>query len=262
MGRLLIAANVALLLATTLVAQSGIGPIMMLPGRVDSNNALVVTSAAAGTVNTQGSPIGNLPGKVDSSNNLVVTIGGGTGTFGDGACGTTPSIAFANDPDTGFYSASANTIGVCAGGTAGPTFTSTQVNIPAAAQFRSAGNGTNIQFPADGVLSFNDNGAVDGIRFQFNAAPTIGSGFGASPSVVANSTDTVGQINVGTGGAATTGVMNFNATWAVAPLCIIQDATNNTATRITASTTTTMTVTAAAAWAASDILTYICIGHK
>jgi hypothetical protein len=54
------------------------GPIMNLPGKVDSNNALVVASVAPGTINTQGSPIANLPGKVDSNNALVVTLAGGS----------------------------------------------------------------------------------------------------------------------------------------------------------------------------------------
>lgn len=137
-------------------AQGGIGPIGNLQGRVDSNNALVVTAAASGTLGSAVSPIANLPGKVDSSNNLLVTIGGGTGQFGDGACGTTPSIAFVNDTDTGFYLSGTNTIGVCANG-AGPTFTSTQVNLPAAGQLRSAANGTKITFPADGQIAFANN---------------------------------------------------------------------------------------------------------
>jgi hypothetical protein len=63
-----------------LIAQGGVGPIGNLMGRVDSNNALIVTAAAAGTTGAATAPIANLLGKVDSSNNLLVTVAGGTMT--------------------------------------------------------------------------------------------------------------------------------------------------------------------------------------
>jgi hypothetical protein len=266
MTRVILVGSLCVAAAALLMAQSGVGPIGNLQGRVDANNALIVASVATGVQGPPG-PIANLRGKVDANNALVVSVTSGTMSpttvqVGDGACGTTPTYAFTSDTTTGFYRFSAGTIGVCGAGTAGPTFTASQVNLPAGGVFRSSANGTNIAFPADGVIALQDNGATDGIRFQFNAAPTISSGFGASPSVVTNSTDTAGQVNVGTGGAATSGVILFNATWAVAPLCIAEDATNNIATRVTATTTTTMTLTAAAAWTASDIVTWHCIGHK
>lgn len=89
-------------------------------------------------------------------------------------------------------------------------------------------------------------------------APTISSGFGTTPSIVAGSTAFSFRVNVGTGGAATSGVVGVPAAttgWN----CQVQDMTNNVATRQTASTTNTITFTAAAAWTASDILVATCV---
>jgi len=88
-------------------------------------------------------------------------------------------------------------------------------------------------------------------------APTISSGFGTSPSIVANTANGTRtfQVNVGTGGTATSGVISFPAAshgWG----CAVTDMTSNIVTRVTAFTTTTMTVTAASAWAASDVLLF------
>jgi hypothetical protein len=105
-----------------------------------------------------------------------------------------------------------------------------------------------------------------GIRLGANVvmvsttAPTISSGFGTSPSIVSSNGTATFRVNVGTGGAATSGVIALPAAsngWN----CQVQDMTNNTVTRMTASTTTTATFTAAAAWAASDILSVSCFGY-
>lgn len=124
------------------------------------------------------------------------------------------------------------------------------------------GSGTNV------LLRLADDSA-SGIIFgrfgTFNmlvsdGSPTISSGFGTSPSIVAHNGPASFRINVGTGGAATSGVVGLpGATtgWN----CQVTDMTNNTATRQTASTTTTATFTAAAAWAASDILTVSCFAY-
>jgi hypothetical protein len=119
----------------------------------------------------------------------------------------------------------------------------------------------------NGKLSFGQNSGA--LRLSFNtgtAVPTISSGFGASPSVVAGSINSVGTINVGTGGAATQGIVAFGApAWTTAPKCT---ATVQTATLADAryhavtTTTTTMTVTANAAWLASSIVNWICFGSE
>lgn len=101
-------------------------------------------------------------------------------------------------------------------------------------------------------------------------APTISSGFGTSPSIVASSGTAAFTLNVGTGGAASTGIVGLPAAttgWA----CSVNNLTTNDATHLltkqTATTTTTVTVgnytTAgvAGAWAASDILQFQCTGY-
>lgn len=117
--------------------------------------------------------------------------------------------------------------------------------------------------------NFNTS-AASGAAFQFNGkviaintAPTISSGFGTTPSIVANNGTAAFTINVGTGGTASTGVIGLPAAttgWHVD----CQNTSTNTATvfvtKQTASTTTTATIGnydaagAAAAWVASNVL--------
>lgn len=98
-------------------------------------------------------------------------------------------------------------------------------------------------------------------------SPTISSGFGTSPSVVAGSVPLAFQINVGTGGSATSGVIGLPLAkngW----VCTGSDITTKSATvfvlKQTASSTTTATVGnfntsgTAAAWVASDLLQVSC----
>jgi hypothetical protein len=90
-----------------------------------------------------------------------------------------------------------------------------------------------------------------------NTAPTISSGFGTSPSIVQQNGTAAFEINVGTGGAATSGVIGLpTATngWT----CTAVDMNTNIVTRETAFTTTSVTLTAASAWTASDKLLMQC----
>ena len=91
-----------------------------------------------------------------------------------------------------------------------------------------------------------------------NGTPAISSGFGSTPSVTSNNGTCTFRVNVGTGGAATSGVVTVGDTATTGWNCQVTDFTNNPVTRETATTTTTVTVTAAAAWAASDILVFNC----
>lgn len=101
-----------------------------------------------------------------------------------------------------------------------------------------------------------------------NAAPTVSSGFGTSPTIPANNGTCEFTLNVGTGGVATTGVIGL-PTAATGWDCTCVDITTQNATvsacKQTAPTaTTTATVGnftdlgVAGAWAASDILTVRC----
>lgn len=101
-----------------------------------------------------------------------------------------------------------------------------------------------------------------GPLFMSFTAPTISSGFGTSPSIVAYNGTAAFTINVGIGGAASTGVIGLPAAttgWAVT----VQNLTNpdSFVTAQTATTTTTAslknysrTTGLAIAWTASDVL--------
>lgn len=102
----------------------------------------------------------------------------------------------------------------------------------------------------------------------FNTAPTV-SGFGTSPSVVASNGTAAFIINVGTGGAASTGTITLPAAttgW----VCACFDVTTPASfvTSMTGGSTTTCTVTnysrttgLAIAWTASDILRCTAVGY-
>lgn len=90
--------------------------------------------------------------------------------------------------------------------------------------------------------------------------PTISSGFGTSPSVVAGAGTWSFRVNVGTGGVATSGVVGLS-TATTGWNCQVTDTSTNVVTRQTANTTATVTVTAASAWAASDILIFNCAAY-
>jgi hypothetical protein len=104
-----------------------------------------------------------------------------------------------------------------------------------------------------GVASFADSAA----------APTISSGFGTSPSVTTNNGTAAFTVNVGTGGTASSGVIGL-PTASNGWICSCQDLTTTSATvfitKQTTSATNSCTVgnfstaAAAAAWAASDVL--------
>ena len=121
-------------------------------------------------------------------------------------------------------------------------------------------SGPNILSSANNIITISNASSVTGFRFQ-TGLPTYSSACGTGRAVTAGSTDTVGSINVGTGGVANSCVIAFATTWASAPFCIVADNTNPTATTA-ATSTTLLTLTTAVAWAASDVITWICIGPR
>lgn len=141
------------------------------------------------------------------------------------------------------------------------TITNTGDINTAAASILKFGTRTILKMPANGQINFTNSGATAGLFFQVGASgtrPTVASGFGTSPVMNAGASDTAGSINVGTGGVATTGSINFTQTWLAAPFCITQDSTGFVATHATA-TTTVLTITASGAWAASSVIIWHCI---
>lgn len=104
-------------------------------------------------------------------------------------------------------------------------------------------------------------------------APTIGSGFGTSPSIVVHNGTAAFTVNVGTGGTASSGVITMPAAqngWVAFITNVTANAANraNVDTVQTASTTNSITIQsqtistgAATAWAANDILRIIAFAY-
>lgn len=119
---------------------------------------------------------------------------------------------------------------------------------------------------AVGNVNFQTGLVNNGTLLCSSSAPTISSGFGTSPSIVSSNGTCSFQVNVGTGGTATSGVIGL-PTAAHGWVCAVTDITTNSTTvfvtKQTASSTTSCTVgnfsdvAAAAAWAASDKLNVI-----
>jgi|GEM_PF-2330185 len=120
------------------------------------------------------------------------------------------------------------------------------------------------------TLGFTASPTGPGTVADFAAAPTINSGFGTSPSIVANNGTVAFTVNVGTGRTASRGVIGMpSATtgW----ICNVENQTGVASNRAdqrtvqTASTTKTVTVQnqtvstgAALPWTAADVLTLQC----
>lgn len=101
-------------------------------------------------------------------------------------------------------------------------------------------------------------------------APAIGSGFGTSPSVVANNGTAAFTVNVGSGGTANTGILKMPAAKTgyachVAPNATPQAATLTVATplTVTSETLTSYVVSTATVtpWTASTVLQVTCFGY-
>ncbi len=120
--------------------------------------------------------------------------------------------------------------------------------------------GSSLLATPDGTLSLQHTDASRGIRFQFGAVPTVGT-CGTNPSVSANSTDTAGSVDVGTGGIATSCTVTFSTAWTNAPYCVASNRDTSLIARATA-TTTVLTITSASAFTASDDINWICLGRK
>lgn len=125
---------------------------------------------------------------------------------------------------------------------------------------------------ASRLQASSDISTTSGVVLVVFTAPTISSGFGSSPSIAANNGTAAFTVNVGTGGAATNGVIGL-PTATTGWICSVNDLTAAAAhvatnTRQTASTTASVTVEnqttstgAAIAWTASDVLNLACFAY-
>lgn len=128
---------------------------------------------------------------------------------------------------------------------------------------RFAGIGLGVASAANGIKLPN------GVLIS-TTAPTIGSGFGISPSVPNNNGTAVFTVNVGTGGTATSGVVTMPAAttgWACtasptsSPQAGAQTDSAPTSTTSITLTNYTLATGVALAWPASTVLEVICSGY-
>jgi hypothetical protein len=237
-------------------------------------NALSVTPTAGGAAVTSATATGawtfSNPGYSNvrvrasawTSGNLiaqVTTVGpaGSVSLTGVSIPSDTATITMGSALDTVLCRGAANVIGIggCTSSFPAIKRNGQQIDI------RLADDSTGTSLSASSMFVTTTIGlGASGTTLITKTAPTISSGFGTSPSIVNNNGPSAFTLNVGTGGAATSGVVGL-PTATTGWSCFANDRTNNTVTRQTATTTTTATFTAAAAWAASDILNISCFGY-
>lgn len=251
---------------------------------------IVILALAAGLAEAQdgsgrfsrfgpsGSPVlgGLTVGSIDAG---VIYVSDGTAAL--------PAYSWWSDPDTGFYSISSGKVGfvrdgvesfrfgVAAGYISGVS-EAAAVGLTASTAVLAFGGGaltvTGSQTSTTNTGGFDISTAdaplkFGGVPVLASTTPTIGSGFGTSPSVTAGKAYAF-RVNVGTGGTASTGVIALGTTATNGWNCTCADLTTQSATvflcKQTASSTTTATIGnfntagAAAAWVASDILAVSC----
>lgn len=200
----------------------------------------------------------------------VVNIGTGVGFSSAAASGTNALSVVTNGGRVDFgagtsdYASSDGTTVTFAGPVASAASSNT-LAFSSAGYFQSTSAGTAFSIgTAGGQFSL-----AAAMLFQ-RTAPTISSGFGTSPSIVASNGSAAFEVNVGGGGAATSGVIGL-PTATTGWNCACTDITTASATvfltKQTASATTSCTVGnfntagAAAAWVASDKLRCIAMAY-
>lgn len=126
-------------------------------------------------------------------------------------------------------------------------------------------DGTNLHFSPSTVRKT----VMLGASAALGTAPTIASGFGTTPTIPFSNGAISFEVNVGTGGIATSGVITMPAAangWTCK--CMNETSAATTYPDVTAMTTTSITITnfsrttgLATAWAASEIFTCMCIPY-
>ncbi len=206
-------------------------------GGVSNNSAFAFRTALA---SANWTIIGNYFADYSASAGIIQnTAAASIAMFGNVTDSTVTNLYSA--PGTGIVTESGNILN--ANNQVGPRFQSTAIN-----PFIVEGPGP-VQFLGSDIRFTNP--------LFVNIAPTIASGFGTSPSIVNSNGTAVFEVNVGTGGSATSGVLTM-PTATTGWSCQVTDMNTNIVTRETAFTTASITFTAASAWTASDKLLINC----
>lgn len=116
---------------------------------------------------------------------------------------------------------------------------------------------------AQGIYNLMRQDQTTGSQLKVDALPTIASGFGTSPSITAGSTPLAGSVNVGTGGVASSGVINFGGTaFPTAPFCITTINAVGAQAQAVQSSTTQLTLYSTPAWLTNTTVNWVCISAK
>lgn len=174
----------------------------------------------------------------------------------DGTSGA-PSYSFTSEPTLGFWRSGAARVTLQ--GANGLLMTRLSVT---GTDSNFGASGSYLRVVANGQWTFSDQTLTNGALLKVDALPTIASGFGTSPAITAGSTPFAGSVDVGTGGVATTGTITFGgAAFPSAPFCVVSSKNGFVPVRATA-TTTQLTITASAAWAANEVVSWVCVSSK
>jgi hypothetical protein len=255
---------------------SGSAAMVMLSQESSTSSSGVSSVSGDGSLITNSSSTGPVTLTLGSAAQNSVWAGPASGGAGAPSYQTAPTFSGANLTSLPLCSTCAPL--------ASPTFTGTVTtpalsvtgNVTASSVFGntsgSAGPPSFTANPAIATLTLsgtvthaNLKNGTSGHVWFFTTAPTISSGFGTSPSVVANNGTLAFTINVGTGGTASSGVITLpgaSTGW----VCFFSDQTTPGAnlTKQTANTTTSVSVTnyntsgTATAWSANDVLIAHC----
>jgi hypothetical protein len=179
----------------------------------------------------------------------------------DGTSGA-PSYSFTSETTLGFWRSSAGNVTLQGAFTTTGQISSGTNFIAGAGSAIFWSTGTVLRNAANGNLSIANNAETIGSRLKVDALPTVGSGFGGTPAVVAGSTPLAGSVDVGSGGVATSGVITFNGTaFPSTPFVTITCSAGAVPTTVVA-TTTQLTLTTSVAWPANTIVNWHCISAK
>jgi hypothetical protein len=180
---------------------------------------------------------------------------------GDGTA-SLPAYSFASEVTLGFWrSAAATTTHQGALIVTGNLGSSGTVNTAGSGAFFWSTRAL-MRSPVNGVVTVSNFAETIGSELKVDALPTVGSGFGTSPAVIAGSTPLAGAVNVGTGGSATTGVITFGGTAFPSTPFVVCTCSLGAVPTVCVATTTNLTFTTSVAWPASTILNWIVISSK
>lgn len=161
------------------------------------------------------------------------TVSGGVGLFADGACGSTPSLAFVSDSDTGFFRKGSGQVGFCTNGAVGPQFNGNQFGTTNGGLLTAVSIGPT----TSGGVTLGSNAIASGVVTNGND--------GSSPSAFSLAGSRVLAVSAGGLGLATVATSSVGITGQGARLVVVCGPTSGTSSLLYYSGTSNTPVTLA-----------------